>query len=119
MDKYILKDGSIIEFEEGSNTNSFTKKFKTQEEYISTLKLLKKANLEKYQIQNSSGLVGANPENKECLSHNVETVWDSEGNIIQWIVSFNITDVDMINERISSLEDTTDILTANALGVSG
>lgn len=119
MDKYILKDGSIIEFEEGSSAYSFTKKFYTQEEYILTVKLLSKANLEKYQIQTASGLIGANPENKECVSHKVKTIWDSDGNIIQWIVTFDITDVDMVNERLSSLEETTDILTANALGVSG
>jgi hypothetical protein len=119
MDKYILKDGSVIEFEEGSSTFSFTKRLETQEEYISTLKQLNKSNLEKYQIQSASGLVGANPENKECISHKVKTIWDSDGNITQWIVTFEITDVDMINERLSSLEETTDILTANALGVSG
>lgn len=119
MDKYILKDGSVIEIEEGSSTASFTKKFETQEDYISTLKLLNKLNMEKYQIQNSSGFVGANPENKECLSHTVKTEWDKDGNITQWMVTFNITDVDMVNERLTSLEETTDILTANALGVSG
>lgn len=119
MDKYILKDGSIIEFEEGSSTYSFTKKFDTQDEYISTLMQLNKSNLEKYQIQSASGLVGANPENKECIFHKVNTIWDSDGNIIQWIVTFDINDVDMVNERLSSLEETTDILTANALGVSG
>lgn len=119
MDKYILKNGTTIELEENSNTFSFTKKFDTHEEYISTVKLLSKANLEKYQIQSGTGLIGANPENKECISHKVKTVWDSDGNIIQWIVTFDITDVDMVNERLSSLEETTDILTANALGVSG
>lgn len=117
MDKYILKDGSAIEIDESNNTASFTKIFATPEEYLSTLQLLKKSNLEQYQQQNYAGLVCANPKNKECVSHFVETKWDADGNITEFRVTFYITDVDMIRERLTSAEETLDVLMADYLGL--
>lgn len=119
MDKYILNDGTTVEIEESNSTYSFTKKFANAEEYLSTLQSLKKGNLRKFKQMNAAGMVCATPENKECVSHMVRTDWDSKGNITAFTVTFNISDVNMVNERLAAAEETLDVLVSDYLGVEG
>jgi hypothetical protein len=104
MDKIILKNGTVIEIEESSNSGNFRKAFTSAQEFISVLEELNQDNLSSYQIQNAAGLVCANPENKECLTQNVTAVWTDDGVLSGLDVTFYITDVDMRAKEINELQ---------------
>ena len=104
MDKIILKNGNIIEIEESSNVGSFRKRFTDPQEYLTTLAMLTQDNLSAYQVQNSAGLVCANPENKECLTQMVAPLWADDGTLAGLDVAFNITDVDMLAKSVRELQ---------------
>ena len=104
MDKIKLKNGSIIEIEESSNGGSFRKRFTDPQEYLTTLTMLTQDNLSAYQVQNSAGLVCANPENKECLTQTVVPLWADDGTLAGLDVTFNVTDVDVLAKTIRDLQ---------------
>ncbi len=104
MDKIILKDGSIIEIKESSNSDSFCKKFTDPQEYLRTLEKLTQDNLSAYQVQNSEGLTCANPVNKECLTQNVTALRSEDGILTGLDVTFNITDVDMLAKAVKDIQ---------------
>lgn len=66
MDKIILKDGTIIEIEESSNSGSFRKQFSDPQEYLTTLAQLTQDNLSTYKVLNSAGFVCTNLEKKNA-----------------------------------------------------
>lgn len=103
MDKIKLKNGNIIEIEESSDSGSFRKCFVDPQEYLTTLAMLTQDNLSAYQVQNSSGLVSSNPENKECLTQTVTPVRADDGTLEGLDVAFNITDVDLLAKAVKEL----------------
>lgn len=117
MDKIVLKDSTTLDIEESNESKSFRMKFTEEDIFLATLKKLSKENLSQYQIQNSYGTVCANPANKECVNFSVKTSRDNQGNITEYDVTFFVSDVDMVEERLTSLEETTDLLASDALGV--
>ena len=104
MDKIKLKDGNIIEIEESSNGGSFRRRFVDPQEYLTTLAMLNQDNLSAYQVQNSAGLVSANPENKECLTQTVVPLRADDGTLTGLDVTFAITDVDMLAKAVKDLQ---------------
>ena len=104
MDKIILKDGTIVEIEESSNTESFRVIFSDPKEYLTTLAMLTQENLSAYQIQNSAGLTCSNLENKECLTQRITDVWSDNGTLSGLDVTFNITDVDLLAKAVKDLQ---------------
>ena len=104
MDKIILKNGNIIEIEESSNGGSFRKRFADPQEYLTTVAMLTQDNLSAYQVQNSAGLVCANPENKECLTQTVVPLWADDGTLAGLDVTFNVSDVNMLEKAVRDLQ---------------
>jgi len=104
MDKIILKDGTIIEIEESSNTESFRVIFSDPQEYLTILAMLTQDNLSAYQIQNSAGLTCSNLGNKECLTQSITAVWSDNGTLSGLDVTFNITDVDLLAKAVKDLQ---------------
>lgn len=105
MDKIILKDGTIIEIEESSNSGSFRKQFSDPQEYLTTLAQLTQDNLSAYKVLNSAGFVCANPEKKECLKQTIIAIWDNGGALAGLDVTFNITDVNLVAKDIKDLQE--------------
>lgn len=111
MDKIKLKNGTVIEIMESSNSGSFRKQFSDLQEYLTTLAQLTQDNLSAYQVLNSAGAVTANPGNKECLTQAVTALWDDDGTLSGLDVTFNITDVDLMAKAIKDLQAGQEALT--------
>ena len=103
MDKLILYDSTSIEIEEESSEYSFSKYFKSIDEFYATLKLLTETNLSSYVIKNSSGLISATYTNKRCKSTSVTVIWNDDEEISGILVVFTLEDVDLVEKELKKL----------------
>ncbi|MFT4005201.1 MAG: hypothetical protein QM683_05990 [Lacrimispora sp.] len=119
MDKIILKDGTIIEIEESSNSDSFRKQFSDPQEYLTALAQLTQDNLSAYKVLNSAGFVCANLEKKECLKQTITVIWDNGGALAGLDVTFNITDVNLVAKDIKDLQEVQGGAIADLVTIAG
>ncbi|WP_024344817.1 hypothetical protein [Lacrimispora indolis] len=103
MDNIILYDSTSIEIEEESSEYSFSKYFKSIDEFYATLKLLTETNLSSYVIKNSSGLISATYTNKRCKSTSVTVTWNDDEEISGILVVFTLEDVDLVEKELKKL----------------
>lgn len=103
MDNIILYDSTSIEIEEESSEYSFSKYFKSIDEFYATLKLLTETNLSSYVIKNSSGLISATYTNKKCKSTSVKVTWNDDEEISGILVVFTLEDVDLVEKELKKL----------------
>lgn len=105
MDKIILKDGTIIEIKESSNSSCFQKQFSNPQEYLTTLAQLTPDNLSAYKVLNSAEFVCDNLEKRECLTQTVTVAWDDKGTLAGLDVIFNITNINLADKAITGVND--------------
>lgn len=103
MDNIILYDSTSIEIEEESSEYSFSKYFKSIDEFYATLKLLTETNLSSYVIKNSSGLISATYTNKRCKSTSNTVTWNDNEEISGILVVFTLEDVDLVEKELKKL----------------
>lgn len=103
-DRIVLKDGTVLEIEQSSNSGEFTMSFSGLAEFAETLQKLSQDNLSEYQVQNQEELTVARPVNKECLHVSAGLTWDKAGAVSGVSATFDITDVDMIRKRLDAME---------------
>ena len=103
MDNLILYDSTSIEIEEESSEYSFSKYFKSIDEFYATLKLLTETNLSSYVIKNSSGLISATYTNKRCKSTSNTVTWNDDEEISGILVVFTLEDVDLVEKELKKL----------------
>lgn len=98
-EKIVLKDGTQIEIENGAIENCIQVFVPDLDSFKTTYEKFTENNLEKYTIQNATGLTCATYENKYLAN---AIVVKKENN---FLVHFNLSDVDMVAKRLSTLEE--------------
>ena len=115
-DKLILKDQTTLEIEAGASLSSITVLSSTKEEMIEKWDKLTKENLSSVEIKNSEDVLIARYENL-ILVNETSTILE-DGTIS---TSFNLrekTDVEKLQEEVSSLGEKSDMLEASILELS-
>lgn len=98
-EKIVLKDGTEITIENGAIENRVQTVIQNFGELEELYGKFTEENLENYTIQNASGLTCATIENKrldDIRVKKVDTIY---------LVTFNLMDVDMVEKRLTMLEE--------------
>lgn len=112
-DTMILHDGTIIELETGASLGDIRVVAPDRAAMAATWAKLTPENLAVVQVKNGAGLVAGNYTDL-VLDAETSTV-ASDGTVL---TSYHLrpkTDVELLAERVTSVEETTDILTMDAL----
>ena len=115
-DKLILKDQTTLEIEVGASLSAITVLSSTKEEMIEKWDKLTKENLSSVEIKNSDDALIARYEN--LILVNETSVILEDGTIS---TSFNLrekTDVEKLQEEVTSLGEKSDMLEASILELS-
>lgn len=102
-EKIVLNDGTEFEIENGAIENCVQIICTDLDDFKDKYGKFTEENLESYKILNSKGLTCATLNNKRLVSSLIEQ------NINGFRVSFNLVDVDMLEKRVESLEESQDI----------
>lgn len=102
-EKIVLNDGTEFEIENGSIENCVQIICTDLDDFKNKYGKFTNENLENYKILNSKGLTCATICNKRLVSSLVEH------NKNAFRVSFNLEDVNLLEKRVSSLEESQDI----------
>lgn len=102
-EKIVLNDGTEFEIENGAIENCVQIICTDLDDFKEKHGKFTEENLENYKILNSKGLTCATFNNKCLVSSLVEQATNG------FRISFNLTDVDMLEKRVKSLEESQDI----------
>ena len=112
-DTMILKDGTIIELEAGASLGALQVAATDRTAMVGTWAKLTPENLAAIQIQNGDGLVVGNYT--DLVMESETSTVAADGSVL---TSYHLrpkTDVELLAERVAAVEETTDILTMDAL----
>lgn len=112
-DTMILKDNTVIELEAGASLGALQVVAPDRAAMVATWAKLTPDNLAAVQIKNGDGLVVGNYT--DLVLDSETSMVTSDGGVL---TSYHLrpkTDVERLEERVTSVEETTDILTMDAL----
>ena len=112
-DTMILKDGTVIELESGASLGAMQVVAIDRAAMLTTWSKLTPENLANMQVKNGDGLVVGNYTDLVLASET--SVVGLDGTVR---TSYHLrpkTDVELLAERVAAVEETTDILTMDAL----
>lgn len=112
-DTMILKDGTIIELESSSALGDIRVMAPDRTAMLAIWAQLTPDNLSVVQVKNEAGLVAGNYTDLALASET--SVVASDGTVLTTYHLRPKTDVERLAERMDSVEETTDILTMDAL----
>ena len=112
-DTLILKDGTVIGLEAGASLCALQVISADKASMVSTWDKLTKDNLSSVQIKNGEGEVIGNDTDLLLVSET--SVVQEDGSIITTYNLRQKTEMEKILERLAAVEETTDILTMDAL----
>lgn len=98
-EKIVLKDGTEITIENGAIENRVQTVVQNFGELEELYEKFTEENLENYTIRNASGLTCATIENKRLDDIRVKKVETT------YLVTFNLMDIDMVEKRLTMLEE--------------
>lgn len=113
MEKIKLKDGKTYNIEAGAVSNQVTMVVSSLEEMTTRISTMTAENLEIYQILNDADMVCSVYENKVVDHFEGKAIKGTEN----YRVIFYMVDIDMVAKRLKALEDTTDMLVLDSLGM--
>nr|WP_304960711.1 hypothetical protein [uncultured Schaedlerella sp.] len=97
-EKIVLKDGTVLEIENGASENLVQIPIQSLDDFKGLFQKFTEDNLEKYSIQNAAGLTCATLENKYLQEAGVKQREND------YIVSLRLADVDMVEKRLAAIE---------------
>lgn len=112
---FVLKDGTEFILESASGLGEINVLFENKEAMIAGWDTLTKANLSHVQIKSSSGIVLGNHEGLVMGNPVIKAVYEQEDGLL---TTFNLrekTEMELLAERMEAVEETTDMLTMEAL----
>lgn len=112
-DTLILKDGTVIELEAGASLGALQVLSVDKASMVSTWDKLTRDNLSSVQIKNEEGAVIGNDTDLLLVSET--SVVQEDGSVITTYNLRQKTEMEKILERLAAVEETTDILTMDAL----
>lgn len=112
-DTLILKDGTVIELEAGASLGALQVLSEDKASMVSTWDKLTKNNLSSVQIKNGEGAVIGNETDLLLVSET--SVVQPDGLVLTTYCLRQKTEMEKILERLAAVEETTDILTMDAL----
>ena len=112
-DKLILKNGAEIELEAGASLGALQVLSADRAAMLATWELLTPDNLSQVQIKNGAGLTVGTYTDLVLVSET--SVVASDGTVLTTYALRHQSDVERLTERVEAVEETTDILTMEAL----
>ncbi|RGY95175.1 hypothetical protein DXA13_19770 [Clostridium sp. AM58-1XD] len=112
-DTMILKDGNVIELEEASSLTALKVVAADRAAMLETWSKLTVENLANVQIKNGDGLVVG--KYTDLVMDHETSIVENDGSVSTNYCFREKTDVEQLEERVAAVEETTDILTMNAL----
>lgn len=112
-DTLILKDGTVIELEAGASFGAMQVLSGDKATMVSTWDKLTRDNLSSVQIKNGEGEVIGNDTDLLLVSET--SMVQEDGSILTTYNLRQKTEMEKILERLAAVEETTDILTMDAL----
>lgn len=112
-DKLILKNGHEIELEAGAYMGALQVLSADRAEMLATWELLTLDNLSQVQVKNGDGLTVGTYTDLVLVSET--SVVASDGTVLTTYALRHQSDVERLTERVEAVEETTDILTMEAL----
>lgn len=97
-EKIVLKDGTVLEIENGASENLVQVPIQRLDDFKELFEKFTEDNLEKYSIQNAAGLTCATLENKYLEEAGVRQREND------FLISLRLADVDMVEKRLAAIE---------------